>query len=105
MCRRAYILFLIANGEESKAGPNIRVVDAATAYEEVAKARKLASPAKASKGARERPGPGRALPDEGAKLHSSASKSGSGQLSTSSCDSATVSTIFCLVGCMQHSSH
>ena len=59
---RAYVLYLKSAGLESKVGPSIRVVDAATGYEELAKSLKQASPAKAARGARERPGPGMAIP-------------------------------------------
>ena len=62
VCGRAYMLYLRITGGESKGGPRIKAVDAAASYEDIAKAVKHTSPAKATKSARERPGPGRALP-------------------------------------------
>lgn len=65
---RAYKLYLRTTGEESKAGASIKAVDAATGYEEIAKALKHASPTKATRSTHERPGPGKALPASGAKV-------------------------------------
>ncbi len=60
ICCRAYLLYMAITGAEVQAGSVITAADAATQCEELAKSLKQATPVKAARGSRDRPGLGKA---------------------------------------------